>query len=43
MRIKELSDLSEEELKMLSEKAKERKDEFESGEEEEIKKKFHVQ
>ncbi len=43
LRIKELGKLSDTELKKLSEKAKETKEEFEAGAEEEMKKKFYVQ
>ncbi len=41
-RIKELSQLSDEELVKMKQKAQEVKEEFESGAEQEIKKKFHV-
>jgi hypothetical protein len=42
LRIKDLGKLSEEELGQLAKSAKERKEEFESGIEEEIKKKYYV-
>ncbi len=42
-RIKKLGETSDDELKKLAEKAKNRKDEFEEGVEEDMKKKFHVQ
>ncbi len=42
MRIEELGKLSDAELKKLAKKAGERKDEFESGVEEEMKKKYYV-
>lgn len=42
LRIKDLGRLSDEELEKLSKSAREKKDEFESGAEEEIKKKFYV-
>ncbi len=42
-RVKELALHSEQELKALAERAKEKKEEFESGVEENIKKKYHVQ
>ena len=41
-RIKNLGKLSDKELQMLAKKAKETKEEFESGEEEKIKKQFYV-
>ncbi len=42
-RTKELAQLSENELSTMRKKAEERKEEFESGQEAEIKKKYHVQ
>ena len=42
LRIKEFGNLSDDKLEKLSKNAKEKKDEFESGAEEEIKKKFYV-
>lgn len=42
-RMKELNKLSDKELKKMADKARETKDEFAEGAEEEIKKKFHVQ
>jgi len=42
LRIKELGKLSDDELKKLAKQAKEKKEEFESGIEEKIKKKFYV-
>jgi len=42
LRIKDLGKLSDGELEKLAEKAKEKKEEFESGIEEEIKKKFYI-
>jgi len=41
-KIKELNELPDSELKKMSEKARERREEFEGEAEEEIKKKFHV-
>ena len=41
-RIKELNELPDQELKKMSQKAREKKEEFEGEAEEEIKKKFHV-
>lgn len=41
-RVKELATLSEAELKRLAEKSKEKKDEFEAGIEEDMKKQFYV-
>ena len=41
-RTKNLGDLKDEELKKIAEKAKERKEEFESGVEEEIKRRHRV-
>jgi hypothetical protein len=42
LRIKDLGKLSDAELEKLAKQAKERKEEFESGVEEEMKKKFYV-